>query len=439
MGAHSTLGPSKAEQWVNCPGSIALCAKAPPQAPSKYAAEGTVAHSIAEKFVTGVLDAEAMNELIGSVVQQDGFDIEITEEMFDGAVEWKDLIDGDRANLEATPGAIKVQGHAELRVHAQSVDERVWGTSDYILFKKGKKLIAYDYKFGAGHGVDPEENMQAALYLLGAMETIAGTAFDELEIVIHQPRGQHRDGPVRRWLAPKEWLEEFRLRAKAAAAETLRPDARVVAGEWCRWCAAKPYCPAVHSQAQERAMTTFDAVAPEKVKAADKLAEMRLLPIEKVAKVAEYEAVFKAIVEAAKDVIRERLTEGQPVPGWKLVDGREGNREWIDEDAVVAEFSPSLGVDRLYERKLLSPAKLEKIVGKKHPLDHLVTRKPGEKAIARDTDRRPAAATAAQDAFEVVDKAPAGAIEAKAVTTDDEDLMAQLNGASEKKGPIWPV
>ncbi len=430
MSGHSTLGPSKAKQWKNCPGSIALCAKAPKQAPNYAAEEGTVAHGIAEKFVTGKIDSLEMMALIGTVVESNGLQIEIIEEMFDGAVEYKELIDADRTALIATPGSIKTEGHAEIRVHAKSVDERVWGTSDYILFKKGKKLIVYDYKFGQGVIVDPEENEQAALYLIGAMETLAGSAFDELEVVIHQPRGRHADGPVRRWVAPKEWLEKFRLETKAQAAETLRPDARIVAGDWCRWCTAKPFCPVIHKAVQESASTDFSVVAPEIVKAADKLQEVRLLPVAQLGQMLAWEGAMKALFEAVKDVVREKLSAGEEVPGWKLVNGREGNREWVSEEEVLAAFSPTLGEDQLYVKKIISPAALEKIVGKKVKLDHLVTRKPGEKAIARNTDPRPAVPSAAADDFGVV--TPAQLIVSEEA---EECLMCELGGC---EAHLWP-
>lgn len=460
MSDHSKLGPSQAKRWINCTASVAECEKAPPQAPNYAAAEGTVAHSIAEKYVTGKIDSLAMMELIGTTVVEDGLEIEIIEEMFDGAVEYKDLIDEDRDLLTRLPGSIAVEGHAEIKVHALTVDERVWGTSDYVLLKRGKKLIVYDYKFGQGVIVDPEENEQGALYLIGVIDSLVKSdAFDELEIVIHQPRGRHVDGPVRRWIASKEWLAKFRGIAKAAAAETLLPTAKLVAGDWCRWCAAKAYidkagkqyiCPAVKNGAQEAAMVTFDVGAPAVApKTAERLPEVRMMLPDQLSRLLDWEPAIKSLLEAAKDVVRERLSNGLDVPGWKLVQGREGNREWISEEEVVAEFSPTLGKDALYEKKLLSPAKIEKIVGKKHKLDHLVTRKPGDKAIARDRDPRPAAPTAAQDAFKVIETtATTVECEACAVFGMDQcsvhskepanDLMAELNGAP-KKEPMWPA
>lgn len=408
--AHATLGPSKADQWINCPASIAMSRKAPKPSPSFAAAEGTVAHALAYEFVTGKIDSLEMGLRVGTIVKQDGFNVPITDEMFDGAVAYKELIDSLREELRAAAKPARIVEHAEKRVHASSVDDEVWGTTDYTLWIIGHKLIVVDYKFGFGI-IEAVENEQGALYLIGAVDSLAKCAFTEHEIIIHQPRAGHSEGPVRRWTAPVEWLELFRAKAQKAAIETRSPAARIKAGDHCRWCPAKPFCPEVHKAAQEAAMTTFDAIAPAGgVKAVDRIADVRLMSVAQLGKMLTWEGTVKALFSAAKDVVLERLSAGEIVPGWKLVTGREGNREWIDEAKVVAEFRPYLGMDALYTKKLLSPAALERVVGKKHKIDHLVSREPGEKAIARDFDPRPAVASAAQDAFGVV-----GVIETTAV------------------------
>ena len=423
---HAKLSPSQAKRWINCPGSVALSLKAPKQAPSKYAAEGTVAHSLAEEFVTGKLDSLSMMEKIGTSKMQEGFEIEITEEMFDGAVEYHDVIKADRQMLESTPKPMKVVGEAEKKVCASSVDKDLWGTADYLLYRKGDTLFVHDYKYGAGVIVDPEENEQAMIYAIAAMDEL-GWAFSKVVIKIVQPRGRHEDGTTREWSPSIERLTEFRDSLKLAVAATRQENAPLKAGDHCRWCPAKPFCPVVRGAAQESAMVDFDVVVPEVVSAAQKLQEVRLLPIARVAKILEWEPMLKSLIEAVKDVVREKLSAGEEVPGWKLVDGREGNRQWVSEDQVVAEFAPVLGADKLYEKKLLSPAKIEKLVGKKHPIAHLTYRAPGEKAIARATDPRPVAASSAQDAFDVVGALP------------EDDLMSQLGAAPTKREPMWPV
>ena len=401
--AHSTLGPSSAHRWMECPGSIALCAKAPPQPTSKAAAEGTVAHSLAEELVTGKIDVLGMMDRVGANVTQGGHEIEITEDMVEGAIEYCEVISRDRAILLESKKPAHIVQKAEVRVSAPSIDKRVWGTADYIQYRKGDKLLVYDYKFGKGVIVESEENEQGALYVIGAMESEAGEAFDTVEFVIVQPRAPHAEGPVRRWTVEREWLAEFKAKASKAAVETLNPQAELRAGDWCRWCPAQAFCPALHRKAAQSAMVAFDDAPPlTPVKMESRLPDVRLMTEAELVQAFAWEETVNGFFEAVKEVLRERLSAGAKIQGVKLVEGRS-NRQWVSEDAVIAEFAPVLGgEDKLFERKLLSPAKLEKLVGKKRPLDHLTFKPEGKKAIALDRDPRPEAKSSAQDAFDAL-------------------------------------
>jgi hypothetical protein len=48
---HSKFAASSAKRWLNCPGSVRLSEKAPPQFESIYAKEGTDAHECLEFLV----------------------------------------------------------------------------------------------------------------------------------------------------------------------------------------------------------------------------------------------------------------------------------------------------------------------------------------------------------------------------------------------------
>jgi hypothetical protein len=51
---HSKIvGGSTAKRVINCPGSVALVAKMPPQIESKYAAEGTLLHACMDELLAG--------------------------------------------------------------------------------------------------------------------------------------------------------------------------------------------------------------------------------------------------------------------------------------------------------------------------------------------------------------------------------------------------
>ena len=71
MAKHAKLGPSSASRWLNCPGSVALCATVPEEPSSEYADEGTFAHDIAERAIRAVRDEGfatdvALDNLIGT-------------------------------------------------------------------------------------------------------------------------------------------------------------------------------------------------------------------------------------------------------------------------------------------------------------------------------------------------------------------------------------
>ena len=174
MSSHSNIGPSSAERWIACPGSVALSAQCPRSPSNVYAAEGTVAHGLAEELVTDKVDDLELMARIGKVVVCDGFDVEITDEMVDGVTLYRDVIHDDQmALMKGARKGAEFHRYAETKIKIGSISEDLWGTADYIQFIKGYKLIVYDFKFGRGV-VEAAENPQTALYGLGAMETIAG-------------------------------------------------------------------------------------------------------------------------------------------------------------------------------------------------------------------------------------------------------------------------
>ena len=86
---HANLGASKAERWMNCPGSVALEADLP-NTSSEYAREGTAAHEVAEQCLLSGKDAidfldeiitVTETEIIWGKETQVPYEIEVTEEM----------------------------------------------------------------------------------------------------------------------------------------------------------------------------------------------------------------------------------------------------------------------------------------------------------------------------------------------------------------------
>jgi hypothetical protein len=101
-----------------------------------------------------------------------------------------------------------------------------------------------------------------------------------------------------------------------------------------------------------------------------------------------------------------RMSEGHPIPGFKLVLGRGGNREWSDEKKAAEELGKTiLKRDEYIEENVISPSAAEKLLGKKRfskELTELVTRAPGTPTIAPVDDPRPECTVRAETEFTIL-------------------------------------
>jgi hypothetical protein len=250
---HSKLGASSATRWMACPGSVALSESVPPESllpTSVYAAEGTVAHEIAEKRLL------KMRHRKRGVVECDGHEVQIIPEMHKGAELYC------RAIAENQPGELLV----ERRVHIEKIHPYLYGTADAILITKNT-LFVYDYKFGKTV-VDVEDNPQLLFYALGAVLEVDFRG-EWVELVVVQPRAGKE--PVRRWRFPTVDLLDFSEELRRAAVATEAPDAPLIpdashggeSGKYCWWCPAGSagVCPAVneykHAKALKKACDEF--------------------------------------------------------------------------------------------------------------------------------------------------------------------------------------
>jgi len=265
-----------------------------------------------------------------------------------------------------------------------------------------------------GVRVDAEENEQLQLYALGALEAVSlfSDEIDTVIMVIHQPRLNH----VSEWVRSVADLKAFGERAKDAARYVATAEADAAdtqAEDWparhltpgdkqCRFCNAKANCPAlleevtgISSPATAADFAQFLPVVPDKLSAGDFLSQA-------MGKVDLVENWCKAV----RAETERRLLLGEEIDGWKLVEGKMGNRAWNDAEAAEAMFKKSFRLRDcdVYEQKLISPTAAEKLL-KGTPkrwkrLQGLISRAPGKPSVAPATDKRPALAvnvTTAED------------------------------------------
>lgn len=387
---HATLSASSSSRWLKCPGSIRL-SEGQPNLTSKYAEEGTWAHLLAETCLASdpILDPLDMIDL--PLVNEEGDEFIVTEDMAEAVQVYVDTIREDLAMVGAG---------ADFRVeHSFDLSwlyPDMFGTNDCMIGEMCGVLRVYDYKHGAGVAVEVERNSQMMYYGLGAAKD---DVYEEVELVVVQPRAGHPDGPVRRYRASiDELLDWGQTVLLPGAIATTKPDAPLAPGGHCRFCPALAVCPEQRKQAMELAKDVFSEVpaqlppAPETLTPAD------------IRKILDGEELVVNWIKAVREYARHLLENGLVTMdelGYKLVEGR-ATRKWKDEAAE--KWVKGQLKDEAYVSKLVSPSQAEKLLGKafKGIVESYVEVSRG-KQLAPLSDKRPAVATAIEAFDEVFD------------------------------------
>ena len=86
---------------------------------------------------------------------------------------------------------------------------------------------------------------------------------------------------------------------------------------------------------------------------------------------------------------------GQKINGYKVVEGRQGNRKFADEESVASILTGSLGLmdEEIYTRELKTPAVLEKLLKKMKKqftpeVEACITRTRGKPVLVPLSDKR---------------------------------------------------
>ncbi|MBB4017618.1 hypothetical protein GGR16_002652 [Chelatococcus caeni] len=396
--AHAKLAPSAASRWVNCPGSVRLSAGIESRS-SIWADEGTAAHTLAEmclntgfdadRFLDGCVDVNTgrVHETMPPQLEGKPRVFAIDEEMAGAVQVYLDLV---RSLVQEGD-----EYETEQRLDLSSVHPDIFGTGDFLLYRPSThKLVIVDYKHGKGVAVDPRENKQLMTYAVGAALRYHNRGIDEVELIVVQPRAEGDE--VKTWKTDAVTLLEWRFELEAAAKATEEPDAPLQAGEWCKFCPALPDCPANRARRAELARIEFAEDGELK------LSEPSTIAPERLAAILREAHLFKDWFRRVEEFAHAEATEGRMPPGFKLV-AKRATRRWRDEDEAASYLSMVYGLDdeALYERKMLSPAKAETVIGKKNKDDikHLVVSKSSGTNLVPEEDKRPAVRVDAKTEF----------------------------------------
>jgi hypothetical protein len=379
-GTHAKLSPSSAARWMTCPGSVILCEGLEDRS-SKAADEGTMMHLVASECLDNNLDAAADFE-------------SLTPEQ---AQSVQTYVNNVRSIVASTGGILLVE--QRLPIEHMTGEEGATGTADAVILTPDE-FIVIDAKFGRGVVVDVVENAQLMMYAHAAYVEF-GHAYSptRVRMIVDQPRL----GALSEWTISVPELEGFAHKVQRTTwaiglhDETLNPSPKA-----CQWCRAKATCPAI----REQVLADFDVVVPETADDADLGRVMTNAPL------------IEAWVKAVRAEVERRLLAGESVRGYKLVQGKRGNRAWGDP-AVAEEALKKMRIkhDQMYNYSLASPTNIEWVFkqGDLGPrqwakVQELITQAEGRPSVAPETDKRPALVTsaAASDFDDVTTPTPQG-------------------------------
>jgi hypothetical protein len=354
----SVVGGSTAKRVIACPGSVALCDQMPPRPSSKYADVGTLLHNV----IADILDKDLPPEHFLGTTYEDQV---LTQELID------DKIKPALAALDEIDPARAMNYAVETRVGFGDFLPDVFGSTDF-LGRIGNTAYVLDWKFGDGVAVEVEENPQLMFYAAAAMRTkeVAWVfdGVDEIEMIIVQPP------MVKRWSTTPARIKLFEQSLALAVRQAEAPNAKLVVGDHCRWCAAKPICPQMTGAVDRALHTKLDA-----------------LPADKLGVYLQNADILEQWINDLRALAFQLLETGKPVPGYKLV-AKRATRQWVNETDAKAALLKNLNESEVMESSLISPAKAEKVL-KKHgltlPEGSVVAISSGS-TLASDSDPRPA-------------------------------------------------
>ena len=358
---HALLSASSAHRWLACPPS-AVAAEAYPDQDTEFTREGTLAHEVAETIATGASD-----ELLDQMRDENSG---IDAEMLDCAHGYRDYIQ----ELTTTPDAIVLL--------EQKVDYSPWapdgfGTCDCIIIQD-RLLTIIDYKYGQGVAVSAEDNPQMKLYALGALNDF-GIAYDvtRVEMHIYQPRLNNISSCSLMVEDLLEWGESI----KPIAAKAAKGKGNYRAGAWCKFCPHAGRC-------RKLTQTCTEYVETHSLRAA-----VPVLAPHEVAEVLNMKPLVELWLKRVEGQALNTLLDGGEVPGYKVVEGKLGNRKWFNENEVCSILEGNgYFLEDITETKLLSPAAMDKAIGKKKVAELLggyIDRAPGKPTIVPASDSRP--------------------------------------------------
>ena len=186
------------------------------------------------------------------------------------------------------------------------------GTADAIC---KRKMWVADIKTGQVRNY----RQQLAAYALGCMEDHFSESWTAHVVYIDQQL-------VRSYDFTRDEAEKI---TKAWIAEATSPDAKPTPCEYCQWCAHFNSCGAITRQAESAlALVKTDGRTLDQIRA-----EIAADPIQMSVFAANWKTAEKHIAEPIIELLKQRLSDGDEIPGWKV--STSAGREYVEAEAIA--------------------------------------------------------------------------------------------------------
>lgn len=282
--AHARLSASRADRFINCPGSVALESKMPDEPPGEAAAIGTAIHELSEAMIRG-----------DALIQED-----YPDEQWDMALEYANWIN------DMASGATKTMIEVNVDQGLQSIHPALGGTADAVIIKD-RTIHVIDLKTGRVP-VKADNNLQLLTYATGVARKLKAPADVKVVLHIYQPKTGHSE-----WETDGNRLIAHGEDLKRAAELIDQGNAPTNPGPpQCKYCRAKSICPSMLAKAAEAARSDFK-LQPE-TPAKEVIVDDGLIQL-----AMDMQAWSEAVLNHAK----QKLTDGEVIAGWTLKPGRK--------------------------------------------------------------------------------------------------------------------
>jgi len=323
---HAKFSASGSHKWTNCSASLELEATIPNK-DSSFSQEGTIAHDIAYKFVTSVISNDDLvaiqPEMIDSAKAYSSYiDNIVTHDFFHKFFE-KTVFFGDMIGVS---------------------DDLGFGTADCILYDSlTKELHVIDFKYGKGVKVTAQDNTQLLLYGIGAYKELMKNEIVKLHLHIVQPRINHYESTVLDITQLKDyWIPFFTNKvALTQNAISFSPSLSV-----CKFCKAKPLCPALKGKVDNLQNFMKNSKA------------INLVNEKEINEILSNSELIIAYLSSVKDYVYSKAQDSGSFAGWTLSKSKTVRK--IRED-LIPDLEKEIGID-LYKKTPLGVIEIEKIL-----------------------------------------------------------------------------